>query len=242
MSASRGPLSARRSISAVRIAPLAPTLIVIALLVLACGDQPASPTVVRVIDGDTFELSDGQRVRLIGIDTPETHVSQKLQSDIERSGRDRATIRALGARATHHATDLVEGKPVLLEFDQGNAASDHRDRYDRTLAYVWVADSDGNPLFCVNKRMLADGYANAYTRFPFEKMEEFREAERRARHEQRGLWADDALAPLADVVLEPGSAASGEAAAASRCTATTRAGNQCRRMTRHVSGRCWQHL
>ena len=55
--------------------------------------------VKQVVDGDTLLLKNGQRVRLIGVDTPEVHVSKKLYRDAGRSHRDIKTIRDLGKRA-----------------------------------------------------------------------------------------------------------------------------------------------
>ena len=56
--------------------------------------------VSRVIDGDTLKLSDGSRIRLIGIDTPEVYYSEKLVRDSKRSARDLDTIKAMGKRSS----------------------------------------------------------------------------------------------------------------------------------------------
>ena len=53
--------------------------------------------VKRVVDGDTLLLTNGERVRLIGVDTPEVHKSKKLNRDAERTGRDINPIVALAA-------------------------------------------------------------------------------------------------------------------------------------------------
>ena len=143
-------------------------------------------TIVRIVDGDTFELSDGTRVRLIGIDAPEMHPSGKLSRDAERTGMDRKEIQALGRRATEHASTLALGRPVELEYGAGPET----DFYDRTLAYVWVLDEQGRRLYRVNDFMVIDGYAETYSRAPFEYMEEYQEYERQARLEERGLWED----------------------------------------------------
>src|SRR3989338_7137013 len=52
--------------------------------------------VKRAVDGDTLELEDGARVRLIGIDTPEMHESRKLYRDAQTNKEDTATIKKLG--------------------------------------------------------------------------------------------------------------------------------------------------
>lgn len=159
----------------------------ILLLLLPFATLDAQIRVARVIDGDTYELSTGERVRLIGVDTPEKHSSAKLQRDAERTGQDQATIRHLGTLASEHATKLVLNRVVELEFDEANAARGHRDRYGRLLAYVWVVEN-GQRSFMVNRQLILDGYANAYTRYPFRYLDDFRDAEREAREAGRGLW------------------------------------------------------
>ena len=149
-------------------------------------DHTATPTVTRIVDGDTFELSDGTMLRLIGIDTPEVHPSPKLSRDAERSDMDRETIRELGRRASAYAAELALGKPVELEYGSGRRT----DRYGRTLAYVWVLDEYGRRLYRVNDRLVADGYANIYSGIPFEYSDEYLEYERQAREEGRGLWGE----------------------------------------------------
>lgn len=145
-----------------------------------------APTVARIVDGDTFELSDGTMLRLIGIDTPEVHPSPKLSRDAERSDMDRETIRELGRRASAYAAELALGRPVELEYGSGRRT----DRYGRTLAYVWVLDEYGRRLYRVNDRLVADGYANIYSGIPFEYSDEYLEYEREAREEGRGLWGE----------------------------------------------------
>jgi len=71
-----------------------------------------------------------------------------------------------------------------LEYDEGNAAVNHKDKYGRTLAYVYrISDK-----FFLNAEIIKRGYGFAYTRFPFQYMDEFREYEREAKANQRGLW------------------------------------------------------
>lgn len=167
-------------------------------LSLATVAQAQPLHVIRVIDGDTFELSDGQKVRLVGIDTPETYATPKLYRDADANGHGIATIQALGELATHASIRLAQDQPVALTYDAANASRNHRDRYGRTLAYVWVLDADGRRQFMVNERLVADGYAHAYIKYPFDRVEAFLALEREARLAERGLWADDALTrPLA---------------------------------------------
>jgi micrococcal nuclease len=141
--------------------------------------------VTKVFDGDTYEVEiDGkkEKVRLLGIDTPEKWESSKLNKDVERSGSDKKTIKTLGDLASNYAKKLVSGKRVRLEADPTN---DDRDRYGRLLRYVYLEDGT-----LVNLKIIEDGYANAYTRFPITKKDEFLIAERNARENRRGLWGE----------------------------------------------------
>jgi micrococcal nuclease len=147
-----------------------------------------SHIVKRVVDGDTLLLANGERVRLIGVDTPEAHVSKKLYADAQRTQRDIETIQALGKKASAFTKRMAEGKHVLLKYDQANSHIGHRDRYGRILAYVYLQDGT-----FLNAEIIRQGYGNAYTKYPFAHMEEFRRYEREARESQRGLWADGAL-------------------------------------------------
>jgi len=60
----------------------------------------------------------------------------------------------------------------------------HRDKYRRTLAYVFLEDGT-----FLNAEIIKQGYGFAYTRFPFKYMDEFRRYQREAREQRRGLWA-----------------------------------------------------
>jgi micrococcal nuclease len=160
-------------------------------------------SVWRVIDGDTVEIvfddGDGQaeedefeKVRVRGIDAPESHASSKLDRDAERSALDRQTVRTLGEAAAAHAEALLPpGTAVAVEGRE-------RDRYGRLVAYLAVEDAAGPP-FDLGARMIADGFAHAYDgggRYPHERMDYYRHIERYARAQRLGLWADGRLAPL----------------------------------------------
>jgi micrococcal nuclease len=119
----------------------------------------------RVIDGDTLLLVNGDRVRLIGVNTPETKDPRK---PVEYFGRE----------AYLFTKKVVDGKEVRFEFDR-----QERDRYGRLLAYVYLLDGT-----FLNAEIIKQGYGFAYTRFPFKHMEEFRRYERDARENRRGLW------------------------------------------------------
>jgi len=124
-------------------------------------------TVVRAVDGDTLLLDGGERVRLIGVDTPETvHPSKP----VERYGRE----------ASDFTKKMTQGKKVRLEYDW-----QRQDRYGRTLAYIYLPDGT-----LLNAEIIKQGYGHAYTRFPFKYIDEFRQYEREARESGAGLWAD----------------------------------------------------
>jgi endonuclease YncB( thermonuclease family) len=91
--------------------------------------------VMRAIDGDTLELSTGEKVRLIGVDTPETKDPRK-------------PVEYFGKEATAFTQRTVAGKRVRLEYDQ-----QRQDKYGRTLAYVYLE----NGAF-VNAEIIRQGY------------------------------------------------------------------------------------
>lgn len=127
--------------------------------------------VVEAVDGDTIvvEMNGSQeRIRMIGVDTPETHHPEK-------------PVQCFGLAAAKFTKDLVDGKVVRLENDQ---QSNNRDRYDRLLRYVFTEDGT-----LLNRKLIEDGYGFAYVSFPFDKQQEFLTAEREARQNNRGLWS-----------------------------------------------------
>lgn len=122
--------------------------------------------VQRVVDGDTLLLTGGERVRLIGVDTPE-------------SVKPDAPVEPLGREASDFTKRMAEGKDVRLEFDRERV-----DQYGRTLAFVYVGD-----LF-LNEELIRQGYSRAETRFPFRSdlQRRFKEVEEEAREARRGIW------------------------------------------------------
>ena len=131
---------------------------------LYSGDLQSS-LVKRVIDGDTLFLDNGENVRLIGVDTPETKHPRK-------------PVQWFGKEAYLFTKGMVEGKQVRLEFDWQK-----RDKYRRLLAYVYLLDGT-----LLNAEIIKQGYGFAYTKYPFKYLEEFRSYEREAREQGRGLW------------------------------------------------------
>jgi micrococcal nuclease len=136
-------------------------------------DGLTSARVIRVVDGDTIVVAlEGrqERVRYIGIDTPE-------------SVDPRSPVECYGKEAAAENQRLVGGKQVYLARDISE-----RDRFDRLLRYVYVDDAADELVF-VNLALVAGGYAQVST-FPpdVEHETEFRAAQREARTAGRGLW------------------------------------------------------
>ncbi len=125
-----------------------------------------SATVLRVVDGDTVELASGQKLRYIGIDTPEIVAPGK-------------PVECFGREAQNENKRLVEGKTIKLEKDISET-----DKYGRLLRYVIVGD------IIVNDYLVRQGFAHASTFPPDVKYAgQFRLAEVEARENNRGLWA-----------------------------------------------------
>ena len=149
------------------------------LVLVLCGaaaakavDQRATPRVFyarveRVVDGDTVVLVGGERVRYIGIDTPELHHPRK-------------PIEAYAREAKEVNRNLVEGKQVRLELDV-----EPRDHYGRLLAYVFREEDQT----FVNAELMRLGYAQLLTIPPNVKYVEYlRQMQTQAREMKRGLW------------------------------------------------------
>lgn len=130
------------------------------------ADEQQLFKVVKVIDGDTITLENGEVVRYIGIDTPETtHPSKPVQ--------------CFGKEASEKNKELVEGKMVRIEKDVSE-----RDKYNRLLRYVWVGD------IFINDYLVREGYAYASTYPPDVKYsDQFLKAQQEAREKKKGLWA-----------------------------------------------------
>jgi micrococcal nuclease len=115
--------------------------------------------VIRIVDGDTFDIENGERVRMIGIDTPERGENYYLE-------------------AKDHLATLIGDKMVYLAKDISE-----RDRYERLLRHVYIDD------IWINELMVRDGFAHVVTFPPdVMHVDVFREAEADARKNERGLW------------------------------------------------------
>jgi micrococcal nuclease len=173
----------------------------LALLLVGCGslpltgDEGAEPrpsyqityptmpgnltegTIIRIVDGDTavIEINGREsRVRFIGMNTPESVAQNR-------------PVECFGKEASKRAAEILAiNQKVLLENDP---SQDSQDRFGRLLRFVWLPDGR---LF--NLQMIAEGYAYEYTydrANPYKYQQQFREAQRTAEDENRGLWAPD---------------------------------------------------
>lgn len=133
--------------------------------------QPGLYLVEEVSDGDTIIVNMGgvrEVIRMIGIDTPETHHPDR-------------PVQCYGREASEFARKALVDKQVRLEADPLNT---NRDRYDRLLRYVYLPDGG---LF--NAKVIEGGYGFSYTSFPFSKTDQFDQLESRAKRANLGLWA-----------------------------------------------------
>jgi len=139
------------------------TIILFLIPLCACSSAPATATVTRVIDGDTIIIDTGQRVRYIGIDTPEVYPEQE----------------AYGLEAWQANRKLVEGKEVRLERDVTE-----KDKYGRLLRYVYADNT------LVNAELVRLGLAEAKAYPPDTKYQDLLEQlEGEARQAGLRMWA-----------------------------------------------------
>jgi len=133
--------------------------------------EPAARQVTRVIDGDTLILSPNDKVRLIGVDAPETVHPKKM-------------VECYGKEAKEFTRSTIAGQKIRLVLDDANARRRHKDRYGRTLGYVFLQNG-----MMLNAELIRLGFARAYTQFRFRYREQFRRLENDARHRGVGLWS-----------------------------------------------------
>ena len=140
-------------------------------------------TVTRVIDGDVIQIIYGgveKRVRLIGIDAPESRIDRKALKDADMSEHDIETIVEMGAKAKAYVNGLIKrGNFITIEFDEKEM-----DRYGRLLCYVYL--SNGKML---NEEIVKAGYANVKSIPPNVKYKDrFLNAFEYAKETKGGLW------------------------------------------------------
>jgi len=165
---------------------------ILAVLALAAAGTAAAETagphservlVTDVVDGDTIKVLRGRRqetVRLIGVDTPETN-------------REGTPVQFYGPEASLYTRRALLEKRIRLEFESPDRPGGSRDKYQRTLAYIFT-DDGGN----FNLELIEQGFGRAYTRYPFRYEQVFRNAEQAARAARRGIWNEANRAAWSD--------------------------------------------
>lgn len=146
--------------------PLKIAILLISFLLIFSGISSAGQfRVIQVLDGDTIILENGERVRLIGVDT--TEKSHPLKP-----------VEYFSEEATQFTKQLLEGKEVRLEYDK-----EKRGKYGRLLAYIYLMDGT-----LVNAEIIKQGYGFAYTKYPFKFIDSFVSLEKEAENKKRGYW------------------------------------------------------
>jgi micrococcal nuclease len=139
--------------------------------------QPGLYAVSRFVDGDTIGVTMNgkeERVRFIGVDTPETH-------------KPNTPVQCYGPAAAAYTKNIIGPRRVRLEAD---SLSSNRDRYNRLLRYVYLTDGR-----LVNEELIKNGYGFYYPYFPFTKSEQFSADQETARSANRGLWGNCSPTP-----------------------------------------------
>ena len=156
--------------------------VAVVLSVAACSSGGSADTapgtlhgpypVTRVVDGDTVRVDrDGQEivVRLIGLDTPETVAPDR-------------PVECFGPEASARTKDLVDGGQVWLEYDEVTGLTD---KYDRTLAYVWLTQDT-----MLNEQLVREGFAEERTyQEGYRYQDRLRAAEEVAQAAGAGQWS-----------------------------------------------------
>jgi endonuclease YncB( thermonuclease family) len=137
--------------------------------------------VTGVVDGDTLDVDvrdevlgkRSTRIRLWGVDTPETV-------------KPNTPKQHFGTEASRFTRNFCMDKTVRLELVKGR---DTRGKYGRLLAYVSLPAAGERPL-CLNAELIRRGYGYCDPRYPHPRKADFRDLQRRARQSGVGLWAD----------------------------------------------------
>ena len=152
-------------------------------LQLVAQPTPDKGILEYVVDGDTLNVrfdSWNEKVRLLGIDTPESRINNRAKLQADQSNKDVKTIVGLGKQATAAMKGIApKGTKLRLEYDIRK-----RDKYGRLLAYAYREDG-----VMLNEEILKRGYAQLLTMPPNVKyVERFQKALKKARENNEGLW------------------------------------------------------
>jgi micrococcal nuclease len=128
----------------------------------------------HVVDGDTLKLAEGHRVRLLGVDTPE-------------SAKPDTPVQPWGLEASDFTKSFLAAGKVRLEFDR-----EKHDEYGRLLAYAYAINPATGREELLNEELLRAGLGHALLRHPYSEAmkRRFREAQQEARGAKRGIWSN----------------------------------------------------
>lgn len=155
------------------------SLIILVFALIISYFYPALPNtskdklyVTRVIDGDTILLNSGEKLRYIGIDTPEINLGKNPE--------------CFALKAKEFNKKLVEKTEIKIEKDVSD-----KDKYRRLLRYVYVNNESTSSAIFVNEYLVRQGYAIVSTYPPDVKyIEDLLLAQKEARENNRGLWKE----------------------------------------------------
>ena len=139
--------------------------------------------ITKVIDGDTMDVrfEDGttDRVRLLGVDTPETNAVNKPNEygDIT----DLKCLARWGDKSDDYAKSILDGKEVRLVFDE---EAGERGYYGRLLAYIEIDGYD------FNESLISRGYARVYEEGTSSREKRYLSEQKKVKSEGKGLWGD----------------------------------------------------
>ncbi len=143
--------------------------------------EGAARRVTHVYDGDTLELNNNVKVRLIGVDAPDAHNMERMQEQAHHLGMSPNSVRKWARKATSWLDTMVNGEKVTLTY-----GPEKKDDYGRLLAYI--ACQQNASTVEINRQLIERGLATATRIFPHPRLETFIRCEREARRKNRGLW------------------------------------------------------
>ena len=157
-----------------------------------CRPDVSSPvSIVRIIDGDTLRVifPDGSqdRVRILGIDTPEKAADDNDPGKFGGAG-DARLLALWGGAAAQYTAARLDGQVTTIESD---CAAGTRDRYGRILAYITLPDGSD-----LGEELVAQGLARVYTPESFARKDRYLLVQQQAIRDRRGIWSGRAPAPV----------------------------------------------
>ena len=159
-------------------APVRGALFICLLFLSACADGAIEGEAVRVrqvIDGDTIVLQNRDKVRFLGINTPELGHGERADEPLANQARLFVSRR-------------IEGRDVQLRYERSR-----KDRYGRRLAEVWTPAGESLPVKLLEQGL---GFAIAIGEENFGYLDSYLQAESLARTAGKGVWSEDYFAPV----------------------------------------------